>query len=61
MGVIFKTKLSSLKQDDTARIDAKFHSLMNETGFDIFKTKKSSLITLKNILKPSYHLFELRR
>ncbi|MFQ3576584.1 MAG: hypothetical protein SNJ77_09125 [Cytophagales bacterium] len=58
MGVIFKTKLSSVKQDDTARIDAKFHSLMNETGFDIFKTKKSNLTPLKNILKPSYQLFE---
>jgi len=58
MGVIFKTKLSSLKQDDTSRIDAKFHSLMNETGYDIFKTKKSNLTTLNNILKPSYHLFE---
>lgn len=31
---------------------------MNETGFDIFKTNKSNLITLKNILKPSYQLFE---
>jgi len=58
MGVIFKTKLSSLKQDDTSIIDAKFHSLMNETGYDIFKTKKSNLTTLNNILKPSYHLFE---
>lgn len=57
MGVIFKTKLSSLKQDDTARIDAKFHSLMNITGYDIFKTKKSNLTPLKNILKPSYQLF----
>lgn len=58
MGVIFKTKLSSLKQDDTSRIDAKFHSLMNETGYDIFKTKKSNLTALKNILKPYYQLFE---
>lgn len=58
MGVIFKTKLSSLKKDDTSRIDTKFHSLMNETGYDIFKTKKSNLTTLKNILKPSYQLFE---
>ncbi len=58
MGVIFKTKLSSLKQDDTIRIDAKFHSLMNETGFDIFRTSKSNLTTLKNILKPYYQLFE---
>lgn len=58
MGVIFKTKLSSLKQDDTTRIDTKFHSLMNETGFDIFKAKKPNLTTLKNILKPFYQIFE---
>jgi type I restriction enzyme S subunit len=58
MGVIaFKIKLSSIRQDDTVRIDAKFSSLINSTGYDVFDTNMEGLIPLKDILTPDYQLF----
>lgn len=59
MGVIgFKRKLSSINQDDTVRIDAKFGLLMETSGYDIFKTNKPNLIPLKEVLIPNYQLFD---
>jgi len=58
MGVIgFKRKLSSINQDDTVRIDTKFGSLMDDSGYDIFKTNKRNLIPLKEVLIPNCRLF----
>ncbi len=59
MGVVsFNRKLSSINQDDTVRIDAKFNSLMNSSSYDIFSTNKTNLIPLKDVLIPNYQLFD---
>ncbi|MEJ5035856.1 hypothetical protein WH285_02655 [Acinetobacter johnsonii] len=61
MGLItFKTKFSSLQNDNSLRIDAKYHSLMNKTGFDIFESNSPNLILLKSILQPYYQPFEFK-
>lgn len=46
--------------DNDFRIDSKFHTLMNETGFNIFGIKDKHLISLKDCLIPYYEVFQLQ-
>lgn len=46
--------------DNDFRIDSKFHTLMNETGFNIFGIKDKHLIPLKNCLIPFYEVFQFQ-
>ncbi|WP_100656875.1 restriction endonuclease subunit S [Alteromonas flava] len=55
---MFKATFSSLCNDDTLRIDCKFNKLMDLSGYDIFDSKRSNLVRLKEILIPYYKLFE---
>lgn len=56
----FSVKLSSFLVDNDFRIDSKFHTLMNETGFNIFGIKDKHLIPLKDCLIPFYEVFQFQ-
>lgn len=61
MGVItFTSNLSTINCDDSVRLDCKFASLINATGFDLFSPKSKPLIPLKEVLIPYYEAFEFK-
>lgn len=61
MGITgFSVKLSSFLVDNDFRIDSKFHTLMNKTGFNIFDINDKYLIPLKDCLIPFYEVFQFQ-
>jgi restriction endonuclease S subunit len=57
MGLIQTIKLSDLKNDELFRMDSKFHFLNKKYGWNIFNIKDRKLISLKDILIPTYKIF----
>ena len=50
--------MSNQNSDYFLRLDYKYHSVIDKNDWDIFQTKCNNLIPLKNILTPSYTIFE---
>jgi type I restriction enzyme S subunit len=59
MGVNYhKSKLSIQNSDYFLRLDYKYHSVIDISGWDIFQTNCEKLIPLREILTPCYSIFE---
>jgi len=60
MGLVQTIKFSDLNSDELFRMDSKFHFLNKIYGWNIFNAKDNNLISLKNILTPSYEIFNYK-
>ncbi len=58
MGLIQNIKFSDLNSDELFRMDSKFHFLNKKYGWNIFNSKDDNLISLKDILAPTYEIFK---
>jgi len=58
MGLVQTIKFSDLNHDELFRMDSKFHFLNKSYGWNIFDSKSKHLILLKEILTPTYQIFE---
>jgi restriction endonuclease S subunit len=58
MGLIQTIKFSDFSNDKLFRIDSKFHFLNQRYGWNIFDAPNNDLIPLKQILTPTYEIFE---
>ena len=60
MGLTQTIKFSDLNNDELFRVDSKFHFLNKNYGWNIFDSKSNNLISLKNILTPTYEIFKYK-
>jgi type I restriction enzyme S subunit len=54
---VFTTDFAELAQDAFFRNDEKYHCFLNSTKWNLFESKKTNLISLKDILKSDYEGF----
>jgi type I restriction enzyme S subunit len=53
----FTTEFAELAQDEFYRNDEKYYCFLNSTKWNIFESKKTNLISLKDVLKNDYETF----
>lgn len=60
MGLVQTIRFSDLKSDELFRLDTKFHILHKKVGWNIFQANSNNLIPLRDILIPTYEIFDYK-